>query len=99
MYKEQIITNCPNCGAPIDGYKCEYCGTTLHTGWSKERLESIYQLEIKYRQSKIEELKKEIQQASFQEYNTYLRSLIMQSLQYPLESLQYPLGGLNGIHN
>ncbi len=20
-------TNCPNCGAPINGIKCEYCGT------------------------------------------------------------------------
>lgn len=20
-------TNCPNCGAPITGMKCEYCGT------------------------------------------------------------------------
>ncbi len=24
-------TNCPNCGAPINGPKCEYCGT-LHEG-------------------------------------------------------------------
>jgi uncharacterized Zn finger protein (UPF0148 family) len=21
-------TNCPNCGAPLKGGKCEYCGTT-----------------------------------------------------------------------
>lgn len=21
------ITNCRNCGAPVKGYKCEYCGT------------------------------------------------------------------------
>lgn len=21
------LTNCPNCGAPINGYKCGYCGT------------------------------------------------------------------------
>lgn len=21
------MTNCPNCGAPISNYKCEYCGT------------------------------------------------------------------------
>ena len=21
------MTNCPNCGAPIKGHKCEYCGT------------------------------------------------------------------------
>lgn len=23
------MTNCPNCGAPISGYICEYCGTTF----------------------------------------------------------------------
>lgn len=23
------VTNCPNCGAPITGARCEYCGTTL----------------------------------------------------------------------
>lgn len=22
-------TNCPNCGAPISGHKCEYCGTVF----------------------------------------------------------------------
>jgi len=24
-----FIRNCPNCGAPIDGDKCEYCGTVF----------------------------------------------------------------------
>ena len=23
------MTNCPNCGAPIRGYKCEYCETVF----------------------------------------------------------------------
>ena len=23
------MTNCPNCGSPISGIKCEYCGTTF----------------------------------------------------------------------
>lgn len=27
--KEQKMTNCPNCGAPITGEKCEYCGTVF----------------------------------------------------------------------
>ncbi len=25
-------TNCPNCGAPITGSVCEYCGTRHNTG-------------------------------------------------------------------
>lgn len=23
------MINCPNCGAPIDGHKCQYCGTVI----------------------------------------------------------------------
>lgn len=23
------MTNCPNCGAPVKGYQCEYCGTVF----------------------------------------------------------------------
>ena len=26
----KIVTNCPNCGAPLRGYgRCEYCGTVF----------------------------------------------------------------------
>ena len=25
------MTNCPNCGAPIRGFKCEYCDTVFST--------------------------------------------------------------------
>lgn len=28
--------NCPNCGAPITGDKCEYCGTVFHIKQHKE---------------------------------------------------------------
>ena len=27
--KVTMQTNCPNCGAPIQGPKCEYCGTVF----------------------------------------------------------------------
>lgn len=23
------MTNCPNCGAPVNSYKCDYCGTVF----------------------------------------------------------------------
>ena len=29
------ITNCPNCGAPLHGMKCEYCGTELKGNFMK----------------------------------------------------------------
>lgn len=25
--KAILITNCPNCGAPVNGNSCKYCGT------------------------------------------------------------------------
>lgn len=27
---DKYMYNCPNCGAPITGDKCEYCGTVFH---------------------------------------------------------------------
>lgn len=24
------LLNCPNCGAPVSGFKCEYCGTVFY---------------------------------------------------------------------
>ena len=25
--RKSAVTNCPNCGAPLHGHKCDYCGT------------------------------------------------------------------------
>lgn len=25
-----VLTNCPNCGAPIASCRCDYCGTVFH---------------------------------------------------------------------
>lgn len=30
--KAILITNCPNCGAPVSGSVCEYCGTKFKQG-------------------------------------------------------------------
>ena len=37
------MTNCPNCGAPITGWRCEYCGTVFDIS-EKERLMSENEL-------------------------------------------------------
>lgn len=29
MKKREKMTNCPNCGAPISGDSCQYCGTVI----------------------------------------------------------------------
>lgn len=29
------MTNCPNCGAPLVGGRCEYCGTLSHDAEEK----------------------------------------------------------------
>lgn len=30
MFKSKGRTNCPNCGAPIEGEQCEHCGTMFY---------------------------------------------------------------------
>lgn len=47
-----MIDKCCNCGAPVSGYKCEYCGTPF-----------INQTQI---EKEIEELEKEIVQCKMQ---------------------------------
>lgn len=40
-------TNCPNCGYPIGGYKCEYCGTQIHDFTNfKDGKESFFRLQM-----------------------------------------------------
>lgn len=48
-----MISNCPNCGAPIVGNKCEYCGTIFNEQEDLylrlDLLHKIDQLKIKKR--------------------------------------------------
>ena len=51
------MTNCPNCGAPITGPSCEYCGTRFVNADSKlellklkiEALENVCKMQELYR--------------------------------------------------
>ncbi len=38
-------TNCPNCGAPLAGCRCEYCGT-VDTSAEKRMREDIQRLRV-----------------------------------------------------
>ena len=38
MKELRNIINCPNCGAPINGPRCEYCGTIFS---SQEKLKQM----------------------------------------------------------
>ena len=38
-------TNCPNCGAPLTGCRCEYCGT-VDTSAEKRMREDIQRLRV-----------------------------------------------------
>ena len=44
------MTNCPNCGAPYHGHKCEYCGTIIP---EYEKLMEYYQSKIDHLQISI----------------------------------------------
>lgn len=54
------ITNCPNCGAPLKGGKCEYCGTEIHhidedaiRKLELERQNALNQIEVQILMSKL----------------------------------------------
>ena len=53
--KETLKCNCPNCGAPINGHTCEYCGTILDPiAMEKEQNElSSLETELKYLQAQL----------------------------------------------
>lgn len=38
-------TNCPNCGAPLTGCRCEYCGT-VDTAVEREARETAQKLKV-----------------------------------------------------
>ena len=78
----QILFNCPNCGAPIKNYKCEYCDTIFHQGWTSERIEEIQRMKIEYYKEQIKELTKQFCQADLETRNKFLNYNIKQSLQY-----------------
>lgn len=40
------MTNCPNCGAPITGHKCEYCGAIISDRDSVSVSELTMDLEV-----------------------------------------------------
>lgn len=41
-----VLTNCPNCGAPITSCRCEYCGTVFH--FRDEQEETKWLRAVKY---------------------------------------------------
>ena len=62
--------NCPNCGAPISSYICEYCGTEFEKPKKKlsyeEMRESFAEAEIVRKQKLIDELKRQQRRAELQ---------------------------------
>lgn len=56
--EEKKICNCPNCGAPISGYICEYCGTEFEKPRKKlsdeEMRESFAEFTRKQRLAKLQ---------------------------------------------
>ena len=55
----QKLLNCPNCGAPINGPRCEYCGTTFNL------------IDINYEKPKVIELRTKDYMCLRDQINTY----------------------------
>lgn len=45
------MTNCINCGAPINGNKCEYCGTVYRNRRGDEMLDEIRKINMELKLS------------------------------------------------
>ena len=45
------MNNCINCGAPINGNKCEYCGTVYRDRRGDEMLDEIRKINLELRLS------------------------------------------------
>lgn len=61
-----FISNCPNCGAPIVGNKCEYCGTIFNDIQEKyqfsQEQENLYcRLDLLYKLDQLDIDKKNLE--------------------------------------
>ena len=70
------MTNCPNCGAPIVSYQCEYCGTVLNVCRKVENEKTILKLEnelvaLKTRQLYEQDILKELYEDTIRAMRSY----------------------------
>ena len=49
-----MITNCVNCGAPLRGLQCDYCGTLYESSCEDDFEKSIAELNGRFQMLKIE---------------------------------------------
>lgn len=82
----KYLLNCPNCGAPINGSKCEYCGTVF----KKEN--GIYDLEIERLNKQMESAIIEISQANqtadlLNSIKPFSYNVVQQSMQASINDL------------
>lgn len=71
-------TNCPNCGAPITGTNCEYCGTVFHPEEERRRIAACQEfadkkaaLELQIAQIRMDDMLIQSIQPVFMPQNSY----------------------------
>ena len=69
------MTNCPNCGAPITGPRCEYCGTQF------ERRHEVAPERWDALQNSVMNLQARLNEANAQMANTIQTQYILSNLQ------------------
>ena len=78
-------TNCPNCGAPITGIQCEYCGTVFHDDEYNKLLAKQAALELQANQARMNAMLSESLQPA---YWNNVRTAAYQSSQAYIERMQ-----------
>lgn len=80
--EEKKICNCPNCGAPITSYICEYCGTELEKPKKKLSDEELREsfAEFVRKQKLVDELKRQQRQAELQASQAWQTQNLLNSL-------------------
>ena len=91
------MTNCPNCGAPIKGHTCEYCGTTF--GIDKAKGSDVLGINI-YGVGPVSNLQRLVEEQQRLQYQNILASMTEQNnyIMSGFINSQNIIGGcLNGL--
>ena len=81
-----FISNCPNCGAPIIGNKCEYCGTVF------DNISLDYNQILNHQYEQIKQVQKSLEvQLAMEELSNHIKEQQLKTCHEILQTKNSPL--------